>query len=144
MNFKNIDWNHVTTFSQLVAIALFVGVFALGFWLGQDYQVHLYRNALTAALASPDTRKPIAGATYICTGDKVIRATYYQNEVDLILSDARHLTLPHALSADGARYANADESFVFWNKGNTAFITEGVGIAAKTTFADCVQKPQPQ
>ena len=29
------------------------------------------------------------------------------------------------MSGSGARYANKDESFVFWNKGNTAFITEG-------------------
>jgi membrane-bound inhibitor of C-type lysozyme len=31
------------------------------------------------------------------------------------------------MSGSGARYANADESFVFWNKGDTAFITEGGG-----------------
>ena len=36
----------------------------------------------------------------------------------------------------GARYANADESFVFWNKGDTAFVTEGA--ADTMTFKDCV------
>jgi len=30
-----------------------------------------------------------------------------------------------AMSASGARYANKDETFVFWNEGDTAFVTEG-------------------
>jgi len=42
--------------------------------------------------------------------------------------------LPQARSGSGARYANGDESFVFWNKGDTAFIEED----GKTTYADCV------
>jgi membrane-bound inhibitor of C-type lysozyme len=39
------------------------------------------------------------------------------------------------LSGSGARYANSDETFVFWNKGDTAFITEGNG---KETYSGCV------
>ena len=42
------------------------------------------------------------------------------------------------ISGSGARYANADESFVFWNKGNTAFVTEG--LDEKMTFENCVEK----
>jgi len=57
-----------------------------------------------------------------------------QDTVDLYLSDGRELILPRAISADGARYANTDESLVFWNKGNTAFIEEG----NMTTYQDCV------
>jgi membrane-bound inhibitor of C-type lysozyme len=48
------------------------------------------------------------------------------------------LSLPQAMSGSGARYANKDESFVFWNKGNTAFITEGA--AGEETYSDCVTK----
>ncbi len=44
--------------------------------------------------------------------------------VALTLSDGRSMTLPHTISADGGRYANAGESIVFWNTGDTAFITE--------------------
>jgi membrane-bound inhibitor of C-type lysozyme len=44
--------------------------------------------------------------------------------------------LPQAPSASGARYANGDESIVFWNKGNTAFIEEG----GRTTYQGCVAK----
>ena len=54
----------------------------------------------------------------------------------LVLSDGRVLRLPQALSASGARYANAAESIVFWNKGNTAFIEE----KGKTTYDGCVDK----
>ena len=47
------------------------------------------------------------------------------DSVELKLSDGRSLKIPQAMSGSGARYANTDESFVFWNKGDTAFITEG-------------------
>ena len=50
-----------------------------------------------------------------------------------MLSDGRKLTLPQALSGSGARYANADDSFVFWNKGYTAFIDE----RGKPTYSGC-------
>jgi|SRR5579872_3853236 len=77
-----------------------------------------------------------------CDAGKTITATFHLPEdanVTLSLSDGRNLTVPHAMSGSGARYANADESFVFWNKGNTAFITEGTGQNSVTTFANCVE-----
>jgi membrane-bound inhibitor of C-type lysozyme len=40
------------------------------------------------------------------------------------------------MSGSGARYANADETMVFWNKGNTAFITEGSDD--KETYSGCI------
>jgi membrane-bound inhibitor of C-type lysozyme len=58
-------------------------------------------------------------------GRKSIEATFYANSVDLKLSDGRSLKVPQAMSASGARYANKDEIFLFWNKGDTAFVTEG-------------------
>ena len=59
-----------------------------------------------------------------------------KSSVALVLSDGRKLTLPQARSASGARYANANESFVFWNKGDTAFIEEN----GKTTYDGCSTK----
>ena len=47
------------------------------------------------------------------------------------------MLLLQAISASGARYANTDESFVFWTKGNTAFIEEN----HKTIFKDCIATP---
>ena len=72
-----------------------------------------------------------------CPDGKYIIAVFYPNDdtkVNLSLSDDRDISLKHVISASGARYANDDESMVFWNKGNSAFITEG----DKTTFDGCV------
>ncbi|MGE5541145.1 MAG: MliC family protein [Bacillota bacterium] len=133
----NIEWNKVTRYSQIIAIVLFVGVFVLGFCLGRAYEYHAFVNALPVFTAAPTSlgEKPIADVTYSCSKEKTVHAIYRKQEVELLLSDGRHLTVPQAISGSGARYANADESFVFWNKGNTAFITEG----NDTTYADCTE-----
>ncbi|MDE2019271.1 MAG: MliC family protein [Patescibacteria group bacterium] len=76
-------------------------------------------------------------ALFSCDGSKTIAATFYPTDdkyVDLVLSDGTKISLPRAMSASGARYAKADESFVFWNKGDTAFITEN----GTTTYSNCV------
>lgn len=95
---------------------------------------------------------PIATALFSCDSGKTINSAFYSGKtipstnpnmppipggsVSLILSDGRNMNLPHVVSADGGRYANKDESFVFWNKGNTAFITE----KNIQTFTNCVTK----
>ncbi|MEI8339414.1 MAG: DUF333 domain-containing protein [bacterium] len=79
----------------------------------------------------------INSAIFTCAENKNINALFFKDKAELTLSDGRNMLLMQAISASGARYANTDESFVFWNKGDTAFVTEG----DKTTFADCVIKP---
>jgi membrane-bound inhibitor of C-type lysozyme len=82
----------------------------------------------------------IAQATYICNDNKTIDATFYKGKtqptvqpgqppiptgsVKIVLSDGRNLNLSQTISADGARYANSDESFVFWSVGNSALVLE--------------------
>jgi len=86
------------------------------------------------------TATPPKTVVFACDEEKTITALFYIGDdkfVDLVLSDERRLTVPHAISASGARYAKEDESFVFWNKGDTAFITEGIGNESKTTFENC-------
>jgi membrane-bound inhibitor of C-type lysozyme len=78
--------------------------------------------ALIALLALAET--PVATAMFKCKDGNTIDATFYASSVDLKLSDGRSES-PQAMSASGARYANKDETFVFWNKGDTAFVTEG-------------------
>lgn len=76
-------------------------------------------------------------APFSCDNGKSIIATFYPTDdkyVDLVLSDGRKLSVPHAMSADGARYATSNDTFVFWNVGNTAFVTEN----GTTTFSGCV------
>jgi membrane-bound inhibitor of C-type lysozyme len=100
--------------------------------------------------AQPDMTL-IARASYLCQDNKIIDADFYQGaavavkpgempvpngSVSLKLSDGRALTLPQTVSASGIRYANADESIIFWNKGDGAFITEN----NIETFSGCVTK----
>ncbi len=77
--------------------------------------------------------KPISTARFVCDADKSITATFYESKVALELSDFRSLEYPQLISASGARYGSEDESFIFWNKGDTAFITES-GVE---TFSNC-------
>lgn len=93
-------------------------------------------------------------AVYLCGLGKNIVATYYNGpalppltkdgpprptgSVALKFSDGRgDMTLAQTISADGIRYANSDESFVFWGKGDGAMILEN-GSVSKNYFA-CVQ-----
>lgn len=88
-----------------------------------------------AASAADMPAGPIADVTFQCNLGKTIHAAFYPDSVDLTLSDGRAMTLPQTMSGSGARYANSGETIVFWNKGNTAFITEG----ATDTYSGCIQ-----
>ncbi|MCX6761089.1 MAG: MliC family protein, partial [Candidatus Nealsonbacteria bacterium] len=44
------------------------------------------------------------------------------------------LDLPQTISASGIRYGNGDESFIFWGKGNGAFILEN----NEQTYGGCI------
>jgi membrane-bound inhibitor of C-type lysozyme len=95
--------------------------------------------AIAALLTLPALAEtPVATATFKCQGGKSIEATFYASSVSLTLSDGRSLTVPQAMSGSGARYANKDETFVFWNKGDTAFVTEGDD--GKDTYSGCATK----
>ena len=78
-------------------------------------------------------------AFFACDAGKTVNAVFTngsQSSVKLTLSDGRELSVPQAACGSGARYANSNESFVFWNKGKTAFIEEN----GKTTYSDCTTK----
>lgn len=87
-----------------------------------------------------------SGVLFECSGDKALKAEFSQSSVRLVLSDGRELSLPQVISASlpaeasaqaaRARYANPDESFVFWNKGGAAFIEEN----GTMTYANCVTR----
>jgi membrane-bound inhibitor of C-type lysozyme len=106
--------------------------------------------ATTTTEASKTTPTPIATAVYQCDGGKSITAAFFEGEpvpvkegempvptgsVELTL-DGVKTTLPQTISADGARYANTDESLVFWNKGTGAFIMHKDKVDA--AYTNCV------
>ena len=95
---------------------------------------------------------PISSVSYVCNGGKAIKASFYRGEskpstspdqppvpggsVKLNLSDGRDFTLIQTISADGSRYANPDESFVFWSKGNGALVLEN---NQEKSYIGCIQ-----
>jgi hypothetical protein len=90
-------------------------------------------------------------AVFACDNGGSIDATFVQGEatvsndpdmpptpggsVKLALSDGREMTLAQTISADGARYASADDSIVFWNVGNGATFTYGEEDGTATTVS---------
>jgi membrane-bound inhibitor of C-type lysozyme len=77
-------------------------------------------------------------AVYACDSGRTISAIFYEGpapetpapgeppvptgSVEISLNGEASTTLPQTISGSGVRFANADESFVFWNKGNSAII----------------------
>ena len=142
-----IEWNKVTWYSKLLAVVVFVLVFWGAFSLGKEAGE---TESMIPVVPAP-MAKPINTVSYSCDKGKTIVAAFYQGEekpavegqmpiptgsVVLKLSDGRSMTLPQTISADGGRYANVDESFIFWSKGNGAFIMEGKN--STTTYNNCV------
>jgi membrane-bound inhibitor of C-type lysozyme len=74
-------------------------------------------------------------ATFVCP-DGTSLDTVFDNDAATVtvgLPDGE-VTLPRAISASGARYANSDESIVFWNKGDEAFVE----VNGEIVYQDCV------
>lgn len=93
----------------------------------------------------------ISSVTYLCDESKNISANYYQpakisndelgtDKVELELSDGRKLSLEQTISASGIRFANSEESLVFWSKGKTAFINE----LGEESYANCIELAKRQ
>ena len=142
---KKIEWNKVTWYSKLLAVVLFVVVFYMGFCLGSQFgeikaELMLARNSRQANNENLKSKVGIINdVIFFCADKKSVHAIFKTNQtVEIGLSDGRSMTIPQAISASGARYVNKDESFVFWNKGDTAFITEG--NPNSPTYKDCVIK----
>jgi membrane-bound inhibitor of C-type lysozyme len=140
-----VSFTTVTWYSQIVAIVLFVAVFFVGFQIGREYtvvpavSVRIPSSPMFSLFSAVNL---VNNVTFICPAGTFIAAQFMNStagtstkgSVDLELSDGRTFFLPHVISADGGRYANADQSFVFWNKGNGAFIEEN----GTTTYSGCV------
>lgn len=109
-------------------IAFFVVLIIIRVWLTL--------MASKTSVSKPATVPSQIAATFNCQNGTYIQANFFNDpprHVDLTLSNGKNLSLFQTISADGARYANPGETFVFWNKGDTAFIEEN-GVR---TFDNC-------
>lgn len=94
--------------------------------------------------------KLVGQAAYQCDDGKTITADFYTGEntvvepgqapvptgkVRLFLDNGEDFELLQTISADGARYANSDESFVFWDKGDKALVLEN---GVEVNYKNCV------
>ena len=113
----------------IVIILLATGSF---YYLSEKPQVIIL--PVPTPVATEGSIKLLSTATFYCQNNRTIAAEFFETNatvgaatigsVNLALSDGRKLELTQTMSADGARYATADESFVFWNKGNGALVNE--------------------
>ncbi len=147
-----------------VVIVLLVLLGTLFYWAAQTAPPTT--PTLPDTDTTADTNSPIATALYTCDNGKQIAAAYYNGTttatpapgqppmptgtVDLAFSDGSpSMELNQTISADGARYSDGDpqiaqgqpgaESFVFWNKGNSALIMQDGQNS--TVYTNC-QAPQ--
>jgi len=131
------------------AVAAIVALGFIGFvvWL-----FVVYGGSAQTSTVVQTSETPLAKTHYQCDAAKTIDAEYYNDSgaraanqpnepptpagrVAIRLSDGRSATLPQTISASGIRYANADESMIFWSKGNGAFLIEN----NRQTYAGCIK-----
>lgn len=98
-----------TSNHKLLLFIAFSVLFVLGLWI-------LFKKHILPS------QNILASVVYSCDAGRSISATYYEEAVEISLDGGSSVTLPQTISASGARYANPDESFIFWNKGNEALI----------------------
>ncbi|KAF0105170.1 MAG: Protein of unknown function periplasmic [Rhodospirillaceae bacterium] len=103
-------------------------------------------------LKPPSPDAPMSTARYQCQQNKTIVADFYDGKSSVgsdgrpipggravvQLSDGRKFSLPQTVSGSGIRYADSSGTFVFWSRGNTAFVEEG--SSQTVTYRDCVQR----
>jgi len=129
------------------AVALIAVIVAL-VWYGLSYAP---QTELPQDNERPDTTT-MKTITYACDANKTLTAAFTEKDplppagegmppspqgtVQLTLSDGRAFDLAQTLSADGVRFANPDESFIFWSKGNGALVLEN---NVEKNYVGCIQ-----
>lgn len=84
--------------------------------------------------------EPISVVTYVCDRGHSIRAAYYERLAEVAIDNRATSTLNQTVSASGIRYGNADESFVFWSKGDEALIMRNNSMDQE--YANCSSTAQ--
>ncbi|MBI2610350.1 MliC family protein [Candidatus Kaiserbacteria bacterium] len=135
-------WHGAIGLGLIVAFFCVLGVIAYQLYgPGIDFDVPDYLlpagwATTTGQAVVGDPLADYAGALFECADEKALKAEFLDGSIRLVLSDGRQLSLPQTVSASGVRYANTDESFVFWNKGITAYIEE----SGTQTYSSCLQQ----
>ena len=130
----------------------------LGFGLLFILQIFLQFKTEPNTQTSNRSDNLISTVSYMCNNGKTVDAQYFEGvskppagpdqppipggSVKISLSDGRSMTLPRTISADGLRYANSDESFIFWSKGEGALVLEN---GQEKSYIGCIAiAPNPE
>lgn len=97
----NIQWNKTTPFSLITAIILFIAVFALGFYLGQKWGTakailelnQEFNEEYVPINDNGNVENNYIYATFTCENNKIIYATFFNDNVQLYLNDDRDFLL---------------------------------------------------
>jgi membrane-bound inhibitor of C-type lysozyme len=106
-------------------------------------------SLLAANAASAQSSAPINTVRYVCDYGRSLVVQYFTGatrtapngmplpggHVVVTQSDGTRRTLQQTASGSGIRYANESESFVFWSKGDGAFVEEGP--SQTQTYSNC-------
>lgn len=112
-------------FDSWVKPLLFFNLLATVFLAFGVFHTVIAVKKMAIKQANNAAQNTITSVNYKCDGGKTISAVYFDDKVELNLSDGKSLLLMQGMSGSGVRYVNSDESITFWNKGNTAFMEEG-------------------
>lgn len=140
-----------------ILLVIILGITLWYFLYQKDYQKNNTQTTNTSTSATNSTDNQAGWsvetvATYQCANNVSLKATFYKHSsqietapneppkptgsVTLELPDGQKLDLPQTISADGGRYADAKDEFVFWSKGNSALIQQNG--SSSTIYQDCI------
>ncbi len=107
-------------------------ILVLGVILFAVFALTRYKKDTAQDQATPEIEST---AVFMSEDGKTVPAIFYDGVVMFNIEGLGDTVLPQTISGSGARYANEDESIVFWNKGDDLTITQnGVDIFVGTVY----------
>jgi len=83
-----IEWNKVTWYSMVLAIIIYVGTFALAYYLGeQRAEIKIYSQQTEQILSQQNNNNQVINSVvFQCIDNKSIRAIFFRDKVELSLA----------------------------------------------------------
>ncbi len=134
--------------SAIIALVIIIMILGAGLWY---FYTGKFSTSQAPSSQTAAGRKIINQVSYSCDNGKAVNADFYQGastspspkageppvptgSVKIILSDGRQFDLPQTISGSGIRYANKNESVIFWGEGNSAYLLEN----NTETYSGCI------
>lgn len=106
-------------------ILIIIGIGIIGFVLYALMQPDTLGTSVFNSDGEKVEKEMIIPATYTNAAGESVNVEYNnENNTAVVVRNGEKLVLNHVISASGARYANEDESYVAWNKGNEITLFE--------------------